>query len=92
MVLNLNPIQECGILTLFRAAYGWGQKEPLPKICRKYPTMIKLGIIIPYLKKFQKIYKLRVIPVESAGISILSTEIKMFCFIKKYRYRLHFNT
>ena len=76
----------------FGAAYGWEEKGPLPKICRTYPTMGKLGIIIPYLKKFQKIYKLRDIPLGSAGISIFSTEINNLCFIKKYRYRLHFNT
>ena len=51
-------------LTLFRmdffgAAHGWrGAKgSPLPKICRTYPTMMKLGTVIPYLKKFQKLYE-----------------------------------
>ena len=40
-------------LTLFRmgifgAAHGWGSKKaPLPKICQRYPTMIKLGTVIP---------------------------------------------
>ena len=56
-------------LTLFRmgpsgAAQGWaggcgGQNGPLPKICHIYPTMMKLGTLIPYLKKIQKIYKSR---------------------------------
>ena len=27
-----------------------------------------------------------------AGISIFSTEINKFCYIKNYRYRLHFGT
>ena len=27
-------------------------------ICKTYPTMIKLGIVIPYLKKFQKLFEL----------------------------------
>ena len=50
-------------LTLFRigfagAAHGWGaKKDPLPKICHTYPTIMKLGIVIPYLKKFQKLYE-----------------------------------
>ena len=53
-------------LTLFRmgffgTAQGWwgggGQKGPLPKICHTYPTMIKLGTIIPYPKKIQKLYE-----------------------------------
>ena len=50
---------------IFGAAQGWGggggQKTPLPssKICRTYPTMMKLGTVIPYLKKIQKIYESR---------------------------------
>ena len=51
---------------IFGAAHGlWGgrgggrgrQKGPLPKICYRYPTMMKLGKVIPYLKKIKKIYK-----------------------------------
>ena len=49
------------ILILFRmgifgATHGW---LPLPKICHTYPTMMKLGIVIPYLRKIQIIYKSR---------------------------------
>ena len=46
---------------LFGAAHGWrGQKAPpLPKICHTYPTMMKLGTVIPYPKKVRKIYELR---------------------------------
>ena len=64
---SLNPLEEefydyikHMILTLFRmgffgAAHGWGSKKPpLPKICRRYPTMMKLGKVIPYPKKIQK--------------------------------------
>ena len=29
----------------------------LPKICHKYPTIMKLGTVIPYLKQIQKIYE-----------------------------------
>ena len=38
---------------LFGAAHGWGgsQKGPLPKICHIYPTMMKFGTVIPYLRK-----------------------------------------
>ena len=56
----------CIILTLFRmgffgAAHGWGGPFwlPLPKICHIYPTMMKLGIVIPYQRKTQKMYKSR---------------------------------
>ena len=50
-------------LTLFRmglfgTAQGWGrQKAPLPEICHTYPTMMKPGTVIPYLKKIKKIYE-----------------------------------
>ena len=38
---------------------GGGKKAPLPKICHRYPAMMKLGTVIPYLKKIQKIYESR---------------------------------
>ena len=51
-------------LTLFRmdffgAARGWeGPKSfPLPKIRHTYVTVMKLRIVIPYLRKIQKIYE-----------------------------------
>ena len=31
-------------------------------------------------------------PLSSADISIFSSEISKFCYIKKYRYRLNFST
>ena len=54
-------------LTLFRmgifgAAHGWEWRVksfPIPKICHIYPTMMKLGRVIRYLKKIQKIYESR---------------------------------
>ena len=54
---------------IFGAAHGWGwgvgQKDPpLPKICRTYLTMMKLGTAIAYLKKIQKIYELRYTPLD----------------------------
>ena len=52
-----NRQTEIFVLTLFRmgffgAAHAW---SPLPKICRTYPTMMKLGTVIPYLRKIQEI-------------------------------------
>ena len=41
---------------------GGGKKAPLPKICHTYPIMMKLGTVIPYLKKIQKIYESRDAP------------------------------
>ena len=58
------------MLTLFRmgifgAAHGCGvgggevERFSLPKICHRYLTMMKIGAVIPYLKKIQQIYKPR---------------------------------
>ena len=46
------------LLTLFRMGQdgGRGKKAPLPKICHTYPTKMKLGTAIPYLRKTQEIY------------------------------------
>ena len=64
---------------LFGAAHGWGwgggegskKSPPLPKICHTYPIMMKLDILIPYLKKIQKKYIDHVThPLSSADISI----------------------
>ena len=35
------------------------ESVPPPKICHTYPTMMKLGTLIPYLKKIRKIHKSR---------------------------------
>ena len=43
------------------AAHGW---VSLPKVCHTYPTTMKLGTVIPYLKKIQKIYESRETPPE----------------------------
>ena len=52
-------------MDIFGTAHRWGdgQKDhSLPKICHTYPTMMKLGTVIPYLKKIQKIYESRDTP------------------------------
>ena len=36
---------------------GGGKKALLPKTCHTYLTIVKLGTLIPYLKKIQKTYK-----------------------------------
>ena len=59
-------------LTLFRmgffgAAHGCGRGQkgpPLPKIYHTYPTMMKLGTVMPYLRKIQNIYESRDTPLE----------------------------
>ena len=76
------------ILTLFRmdifeAAHGWGgaKKVPLPKIFHTYPTMMKLGKVIPYLKKIKKIYESRDTPPEFCCHLVFSPKISKFFFI-----------
>ena len=49
-------------MEFFGAAHrcgGGDKKAPLPKICHTYPTMMKLGTVIPYPKNIQKIYERR---------------------------------
>ena len=42
----------------FRSCTQMGGKEaPLPKICDRYPAMLKLCTVILNLKKIQKIYE-----------------------------------
>ena len=82
----------------FRAAHGWrgvgggGAKWlPLPKICITYPTMIKLGTVLTYLKKIQKNMNYVIHPLISAETSIFLPEIGIFRYINKYRYRFRFH-
>ena len=52
---------------IFRAAHGWlggGGQKGKPEICHTYPAMMKLGAVIPYPKKIQKIYESRDTPLE----------------------------
>ena len=66
----LNPIQE----GTFRGysqmnekgggGRGWGTKGLPPKIFHTYPTVMKLGIVIPYLKKTKTMYESRDTPLE----------------------------
>ena len=67
-VHKVNPFQDGS----FSGYLRMGAKSPLPththtqltKICHTYPTMIKLGTVITYLKKIQKICKSRDTPLE----------------------------
>ena len=53
-------------MSLFGTAQGWGGKaKSLSKICHIYPTMLKLGKVIPYPKKIRKSCKSRDTPVDT---------------------------
>ena len=49
-----NPVQDGPFQGCSRMG-GGGQKRPQPKICHTYPAHMKLGTVIPYLKKTQQI-------------------------------------
>ena len=88
------------IFLLFEPYSGWAfsglltdggaKRPPLPKICQTYPTMMKLGKVILYLKRPKNYMNHVMHPLSSADSSIFSSEISKFCYIRKYRYRLHF--
>ena len=69
---------------------GNGEGKNAPSLKYVAQTMMKLGIVIPYLKKIQLVYKLPDAPLDSADITIFSLEISNFCYIKKCRYRLQY--
>ena len=45
------------LIPLFAVFRSKNCTPPFPKICHTYPAMMKLGTVIPYLKKIQKIYE-----------------------------------
>ena len=71
-------------LILFRI----GKKVPFPKICHTYRTMIKFGTIIP--NEFYLNYESRDTLVDFGCHKNFLPEINKVCYVKKYRYRLHF--
>ena len=80
-------------MVLFEVAHGLGGGcYGGIKIFHTYPTMMKLGTIIPYLNKIQKYKKHGTDHVSTADINNIPSKIRKFCFIMKYRYISHFNT
>ena len=59
---KFNPIQDGPFWCCSRM--GVGKKSLLPKICSIYCSVMKLGTVIPYLKKIQKLYESRDTPLE----------------------------
>ena len=56
MLVTKITIFEIGI---FVVAHGWGGGGGGGGICHTYPTMMKAGTVIPYLKKIQKLHESR---------------------------------
>ena len=59
-----NPIQNGPFQGCSWMGGEGGQKGALLKTCQTYPTMTKLGTVVPYLKKIQNICQSRDIPLE----------------------------
>ena len=53
-----------GLLTDEWWGGGGAKSLPVPKICHTYPTKMKLGTLIVYLRKIQKLYELSDTPPE----------------------------
>ena len=84
---------EAVINPIFGTAHGWGAKRsPLHKICHTYPTMMKLGTVIPYLQKIEKIYKSSDTHPELYWHQHFFTGNQQILLHEEYRYRLHFDT
>ena len=61
MKFSINPIQDGPFRGCLQIGEG-PKKKTLSKICHIYRTKMKLGTIIPYLKKTQKVYESRDAP------------------------------
>ena len=90
-VFRFTPIQDGPLWSCSRMVE---QKDsPLSKICHTYATIITHGIVVPYPKNILEIYKSRdITPLELCWHQHFSPEFSHVCYIKKYRYILHFNT
>ena len=53
MTVSINEALSLFRMGLFGAVHGWegAKKTPLSEICHTYPTKMKYGTVIPYLKK-----------------------------------------
>ena len=80
---SLNPIKGGVFLHWsWRGSGGGGewQRSLLSKICHPHPTMIKHGIVIPYLKKIQN-YMNNVTHLRKSAIFVISNNIDIEFFI-----------
>ena len=86
-------------LTLFRmglfgTAHGWGDKKASPSLKSVTHILQRWNLEQIYLtyRRPQKYMNHLTHPLSSADISIFSSEIRKFCNIRKYKYRLNFGT
>ena len=72
---------------------GEGKSPHIPKICHTYPKMMRLGTVLPYLKKIQKIYEHTNHLTNLAGsadIIIFSPEISRVFYIDRMQRQIAF--
>ena len=87
--LSFNLIQD-GFLQGCSGIMG-AKKDPVLKICHTYPPMMNLGSYT-WPKEDQKNIWTRYAPLQFWWHQHFSLEITIFCYIRKYRYILHFDT
>ena len=80
------------MMGLFGVTHGCGGAKRLPrsKICHKYPTLMKLGTVISYLKKIQKIHKSRYTPLEFCWHQHFFTENQQFLLYQEIQVQISF--
>ena len=81
-------------MDLFEEAHGWGSKRlhSLKSVSHiSYNDETWHSYALPKDPKIKNKKNHETHPLSSADIGIFSPEISNFCYIKKYRYRLHFN-
>ena len=75
----------------FGAAHGWGAAKRLPSL-KSVTSMMHLAQLYLTYGRCENYMNHKTYSLRFADISIFSPEISRFCYIKKYRYRLHFDT
>ena len=88
-VSDFNPVQDGPFRGCSRM--GGNKKAPLHKICQTYPTMMKLGTDIPYLKKIQKIYESCDAPLAFCWHQCFFTENQQILFYQEIHISIAFS-
>ena len=91
---EFNPIQDGHFWDCFQMGEGGGEGAKRPPSLKSVTHILQSynWAVIPYLRKIQKIYEHITHPLTYADTSSFSPEISKFCYIKKDRYRLDFDT
>ena len=80
-----------GCVWVGKGGGGAKAKEPKPpKICHAYSTIMKLGTVIPYLKKIQQIYESRNAFLEFSWHQHFSPEINKILLYQKLQIKTTF--